>query len=138
VGDLPVVMCDGTQMGQVLQNLISNAIKDRHPDRPPVITISVVTRPVIGGPTNALPVTEITVADNGIGFGHRHRERIFEPFQRLHSSDDYEGSGIGLAICRKIINRHGGTITAGQLGVGAVFTITLPHRPVPASNGGQQ
>jgi light-regulated signal transduction histidine kinase (bacteriophytochrome) len=135
--DLPVVMCDRTQMRQVLQNLIANAIKYRHPERSPVITISASIRPSKPGPRMTLPIMEIIIADNGIGFEARHVERIFEPFQRLHSADQYEGSGIGLATCRKIINRHGGTITAaGQPGVGAVFTIALPCRPLPGANGG--
>jgi signal transduction histidine kinase len=77
---------------------------------------------------------ELKIADNGIGFDRRYRERIFEPFQRLNSTDDYEGSGIGLAICRKIIERHGGAVTAASSrGEGSVFTITLPLRPLPAS-----
>jgi two-component system, chemotaxis family, sensor kinase Cph1 len=133
--NLPVAMCDRSQMQQVFQNLISNAIKYRHPDRPPVITISVSTAPVAVAPTTCWPSMILTIGDNGIGFDERHRERIFEPFQRLHSSDAYEGSGIGLAICRKIIHRHGGIITAaGRVGEGAVFTITLPLRPLPVSN----
>ncbi|MFO1024150.1 MAG: ATP-binding protein [Acetobacteraceae bacterium] len=135
---LPVVMCDQTQLRQVLQNLISNAVKYRHPDRPPVITINAAIRPVPPGRSAVSQALEISVSDNGIGFEERHRERIFEPFQRLHSMDDYEGSGIGLAICRKIIDRHGGAITAaGRLGEGAVFTFTLPLRPLPGQNGEQ-
>ncbi len=129
---LPVVMCDPTQLRQVFQNLITNAMKYRHPDRPSQKTIRASTELVTGRPSASLPNIQITVADNGIGFENRHAERIFEPFQRLHSSDQYEGSGIGLAICRKVINRHGGTIAAaGQPGVGAIFTITLPCRPLP-------
>jgi two-component system, chemotaxis family, sensor kinase Cph1 len=132
---LPVIMCDPSQMHQVLQNIVSNALKYRHPDRPPVIEVSATTRP--GGGSQGLPrlpVMELKIADNGIGFDRRYRERIFEPFQRLNSTDDYEGSGIGLAICRKIIERHGGAVTAASSrGEGSVFTITLPLRPLPAS-----
>lgn len=136
VDPLPVVMCDDTQIRQVFQNLIANAIKYRRPDRTPVITIRASVGSVNGGRTAGIPGLEISVADNGIGFENRHAERIFEPFQRLHSPDQYEGSGIGLAICRKIINRHAGMITAaGQPGAGAVFTIILPNRPLPAPNG---
>ena len=71
----------------------------------------------------------IEIADNGIGFDDKYREQIFEPFQRLHGPDEYEGTGIGLAICRKIVQRHGGTITAtGRPGEGATFVFTLPLR----------
>jgi chemotaxis family two-component system sensor kinase Cph1 len=130
---LPVVMCDAAQMRQVLQNVIANALKYRHRDRKPVIRITATTRGDGEAlPRAALPVLEINIADNGLGFENRHRERIFEPFQRLHSSDDYPGSGIGLAICRKVVERHGGAITAaGVSGQGSVFTILLPLRPLP-------
>jgi light-regulated signal transduction histidine kinase (bacteriophytochrome) len=132
-GPLPVIMCDHTQMRQVLQNLISNALKYRHPDRAPSITIEAVVCPVRGGSRLAeLPYLEIRVGDNGLGFADRHRSRIFEPFQRLHSADTYEGSGIGLAICRKILDRHGGTITAtSEIGVGSWFIVTIPMRLIP-------
>jgi light-regulated signal transduction histidine kinase (bacteriophytochrome) len=136
--NLPVVMCDQTQLRQVFQNLISNALKYRHPDRPTVVHITAAIRPVASGRSAVSQALEISMSDNGIGFEERHRERIFEPFQRLHSMDDYEGSGIGLAICRKIINRHGGAITAaGHPGEGAVFTFTLPLRPLPGLKGEQ-
>ena len=132
---LPVIMCDPSQIHQVLQNIISNALKYRHPDRPPVVKISATTRPGGGSPgLLGLPILELKIADNGIGFDEYYRERIFDPFQRLNSTDDYEGSGIGLAICRKIIDRHGGTVTsASRPGEGSVFTISLPLRPLPES-----
>jgi light-regulated signal transduction histidine kinase (bacteriophytochrome) len=129
-GALPVLVCDRTQMQQVLQNLVSNALKYRHPDRKPVIIVAAEA----GAPTNGitpqgLPALRLTVADNGIGFDDQHCELIFEPFQRLNSSDMYEGSGLGLSICRKIIERHGGTITArGRPGEGCVFEIIIPMR----------
>ncbi len=134
VGALPVVMCDAAQMRQVLQNLISNALKYRHRDRAPVIRITGTIRASdAGAPRAALPVLDIGVADNGIGFEERHSEQIFEPFQRLHSADAYPGSGIGLAICRKVVERHGGAIRASSVpGQGSVFTISLPLRPLPA------
>jgi light-regulated signal transduction histidine kinase (bacteriophytochrome) len=124
---LPTLLCDPTQMRQVLQNLISNALKYRHADRPPHVRISVDT-------SNAdrldHPILKLVVADNGIGFEEPHSQRIFEPFERLHSNDIYEGSGLGLAICRKIIDRHGGSISAeSRFGEGSVFSITLPVRP---------
>ena len=129
---LPVIMCDHTQMRQVLQNLIANALKYRHPDRKPNVKVAVQLLPEHGRPeTMRLPVLELTVSDNGIGFDEKHRARIFEPFQRLHSADDYEGSGIGLAICRKIIDRHGGTISAAsRIGEGSKFIIRIPLRPL--------
>jgi two-component system, chemotaxis family, sensor kinase Cph1 len=132
---LPVIMCDPSQIHQVLQNIISNALKYRHPDRSPEVKISATTRPGGGSLGLAsLPILELKIADNGIGFDERYRERIFEPFQRLNIADDYEGSGIGLAICRKIIDRHGGTVTGtSRPGEGSVFTITLPLRPLPES-----
>jgi signal transduction histidine kinase len=72
---------------------------------------------------------EITVEDQGIGFEKKYLDRIFAPFQRLHGRGEYEGSGIGLAICRKIVERHGGTITAlSTPGQGASFIVTLPYR----------
>jgi light-regulated signal transduction histidine kinase (bacteriophytochrome) len=75
----------------------------------------------------------VTVRDNGIGFDEKYRDRIFQVFQRLHGRDEYEGTGVGLAICRKIAERHGGTITAhGREGEGATFVVTLPVRqPIP-------
>lgn len=129
---LPVVVCDGIQMRQVLQNLMSNALKYRHPDRQPIITINARAGPPAGeAGLAALPVLEIGFEDNGIGFENHHNERIFEPFQRLHSSDLYEGSGIGLAICRKVLARHDGSISAeGRPGQGAIFILSLPIRPL--------
>jgi light-regulated signal transduction histidine kinase (bacteriophytochrome) len=136
---LPVIMCDGLQLRQVMQNIVANSLKYRHPDRVPRIRISAIMHPApFGAVSYHLPVLELQFADNGIGFEERHRERIFEPFQRLHSHDDYEGSGIGLAICRKIVSRHGGSITAiGRPGEGAVFTIMLPLRPLAQPQGEQ-
>jgi light-regulated signal transduction histidine kinase (bacteriophytochrome) len=130
---LPSIVCDATQMRQVLQNLIANALKYRHPDRAPVIRISAETLPAPQtSNSTGLPVTVLRFEDNGIGFEDRHRERIFEAFERLHSTDEYEGSGLGLAICRRVLDRHGGVITAnGRPGEGATFVVTLPGRPAP-------
>ncbi|RAI43545.1 ATP-binding protein [Rhodoplanes roseus] len=127
---LPTVMCDRNQMRQVLQNLLSNALKYRHAARACDIRIY-APRPVdrehrdSGGD----PLVRICVADNGIGFDPKYAEQVFEPFQRLHGPDEYEGSGIGLAICRKIIQRHGGTVgveTAPDQGATFWFTVPLP------------
>lgn len=137
-GWLPVVMCDRTQMRQVLQNVLANAVKYRQPDRPPLIRFSAVVTGAAGSvaagsvPAPAMPLLELSIADNGIGLDERYREQIFEPFQRLHSADEYEGSGIGLAICRKIVERHRGTISVtSRPGHGSVFKIVLPMRPLP-------
>ena len=136
---LPEVLCDRSQIRQLLQNLVSNALKYRHPDRPPVIAVRVVDLP--GVAPQSWPdatgqhergaehrrLVRIGITDNGIGFDDKYREQIFEPFQRLHGPDEYEGTGIGLAICRKIVQRHGGTIHAiGRAGEGATFVFTLP------------
>ena len=124
---LPTVMCDRIQIQRVFQNVISNALKYCPAERSPIINIGSTVGPAPDGPGATL--IEINVTDNGIGFEERHAERIFEPFQRLHSSDDFEGSGIGLAICRKIMDRHGGSIRAtSRPGQGSVFSFTLPMR----------
>ncbi|MEI6519660.1 MAG: ATP-binding protein [bacterium] len=118
-GNLPVVFADKIQMRQLFQNLIGNALKFIHPQIPPEI--------VIDSHEDDSGNVVITVKDNGIGFNIRYLEKIFLPFQRLHLKDEYPGSGIGLAICRKITHRHGGEITAeSEPDQGAVFIITLP------------
>lgn len=121
---LPVVNADPLQMRQLFQNLISNALKFSRKGEPPLIKIS--CRPVsING--NGKTRHEITIEDNGIGFDEQYAERIFGVFQRLHDRNEFEGSGIGLSICRKIVMRHGGDITAKSTpGQGARFIFTLP------------
>jgi signal transduction histidine kinase len=115
---LPPAQGDPTQMRQLFQNLIGNALKYHREGVPPVIRI---------GPQTHDGATAIMVADNGIGFAQADADRIFEVFQRLHGRSEYEGTGIGLAICRKIVERHGGTISAeGRPGEGATFVITFP------------
>ncbi len=124
VGALPAIEADPTQMRQLLQNLIANALKFRAPDRPSRVDI---TAQVVQGNGAEWCVMEVT--DNGIGFDNRFRERIFAPFQRLHGRSAYEGTGMGLAIVRKIVERHGGAIEAdGTPDVGARFTVHLPVR----------
>ncbi len=127
VGELPAVVGDPTQLWQVLQNLLANALKFRRPDAPAVITIAANRTP------NAW---RISVADNGIGVGAADRERIFGPFQRLHVPADRPGSGLGLSICRKIIERHGGRIwvEAAPSG-GSRFCFTLTPDPVVPDPG---
>jgi signal transduction histidine kinase len=135
VKGLPEIDADPMQMRQLLQNLIGNALKFHRPDRLPVIRIA-GTRlaPVEAQERGYSPheyLYEITVEDNGVGFDPQHAGRMFQVFQRLHSRKEFEGTGVGLAICRKIAERHGGQITAqSQVGHGAKFTITLPLRQV--------
>lgn len=121
LGPLPRIHGDSVQMRQVFQNLIGNALKFHRPGEPPVVRVSADDR---GG------TVEIRVEDNGIGFDCKHADRLFMPFQRLHSRAQYEGTGIGLTICQKIVERHGGTIRAESTpGVGSRFLVTLPiHR----------
>ena len=124
--ELPVVECEAMQMRQLLQNLIGNALKFRKPGVLPIIRISseiVETSEDHAG----IPHVRLTIEDNGIGFDNQFKDQIFTIFQRLHSRNEYEGTGIGLATVRKIVERHGGTINAdGQLNVGAKFYVTLP------------
>ncbi|MEL6408157.1 MAG: ATP-binding protein [Chloroflexota bacterium] len=122
VSELPIIEADKTQMRQLFQNLITNAIKFAREDIPP----SVVIESQLHTSTAILEV-EISVSDNGIGFEPRYAERIFSVFQRLHGRGEYEGTGVGLALCRKIVERHNGTIIArGKPNEGATFVITLP------------
>jgi PAS domain S-box-containing protein len=131
VDDLPTIEADPMQMRQLLQNLVGNAIKFARPDAPPRVRIFAETPadPATGtDETNGRRFT-LYVADNGIGFEEKYLDRIFTVFQRLHGRGVYEGTGIGLAICRKIVERHGGTITAhSQPGEGSTFIVTLPLR----------
>lgn len=125
IEDLPKFDADPTQMRQVMQNLIGNALKFHRPGEAPFIRIFGVVSDA-GIPED---FCRFAVEDNGIGFEEKYADRIFTVFQRLHGRSEYEGSGIGLAICRKIIERHGGTITAQSAqDKGATFVITLPLR----------
>jgi len=122
MSDLPTLSADPTQLRQVFQNLLANAIKFQTADNKPRIVIA--SEPAMIG---SRPAFCITVSDNGIGFEQHHAERIFAPFQRLHGRSEYGGSGIGLAIVRRIVERHGGNITAHSApGQGATFRILLP------------
>lgn len=131
VDPLSNIEADKVQIRQLFQNLISNAIKFRAKDRPCIIRISgrmLDTLPSIPQVDTAVtPLYELVVADNGIGFENKYADRILGIFQRLHGRLEYEGTGIGLAICQKIVTRHHGTIAAhGTPDQGATFTITLP------------
>jgi two-component system sensor kinase FixL len=135
VGPLPTIAADASQMHQLLQNLIGNALKYRRPEEPPVVRVS-SSYPSASDPvaseTSAERMCQIKVEDNGIGFDEKYLDRIFSPFQRLHGRGRYEGSGIGLSICRRIVERHGGTITARSVpGQGSTFIINLPMRQRP-------
>lgn len=132
IGALPEIDADPTQMRQLFQNLIGNAIKFHRAGVPPVVEVSgAPADPGPPAPDGSAPVPSyrFTVRDNGIGFDVKYRDRIFDVFQRLHGRDEYEGTGVGLAICRKIAARHGGTITAeSRVGEGTTFVVVLPAR----------
>jgi signal transduction histidine kinase len=131
VGELPVIDADPLQMRQLFQNLIGNALKFHKEGKPPVVkTYSQIVKPSaaeIDSGGSPQEVCQIYVQDNGIGFDEKYLSRIFILFQRLHGRSAYEGTGIGLAICRKIVDRHGGSITARSApGQGSTFIVTLP------------
>ena len=131
---LPTIEADPMQMRQLLQNLISNSLKYYRRGVPPVVRIysqELDARSPESMDESALArqLCQILVVDNGIGFDEKYLDRIFTVFQRLHKRGEYEGTGVGLAICRKIVNRHSGTITArSSPGQGATFVVTLPVR----------
>jgi PAS domain S-box-containing protein len=124
---LPVVMADATQLMQLLQNLIANAIKFRGPRRPAVhVGARPVGFPPVDGRAPHSPEWMFSVEDNGIGIEPAYYERIFVIFQRLHTRDEYPGTGLGLALCKKIVERHGGRIwVESTLGRGSKFFFTL-------------
>jgi signal transduction histidine kinase len=128
VEDLPVIQADKSQMQQLFLNLLSNAVKFRRPDVSPHIKISYQHEDIFSEDHNAnLSFQVITIEDNGIGFSQDYADKIFVPFQRLHGRSQYKGTGIGLSVCRRIVERHGGTITAqSKDGEGATFIIKLP------------
>ena len=133
VGKLPTIQAEPLQIRQLLQNLIANALKFHRPDEPPLVKIEArYVLPASSGRAKSLAEEKcrITVEDNGIGFDPQYAERIFGIFQRLHPRDVYEGTGIGLAICRRIVEFHGGRISASSTpGKGSVFEVLLPVAP---------
>jgi len=139
VGHLPVIESSPHQMEQLFQNILSNSLKYRSEEKP-VIRVSANH---VKDPESKKTVTggqwvRILVEDNGIGFDEKYLDRIFQPFQRLHNRSQYEGTGMGLAICRKIVERHDGTITAKSTpGKGSTFIITLPVRQSGEKTGGE-
>ncbi len=119
MGEFITIDADGMQIHQVFQNLIGNALKFHLPDVHPVIEVSATAI--------ADNICEIRVKDNGIGFDEKYLDRIFTVFERLHGDTEYEGTGMGLAIVYKIVERHGGSVTAhSRPGEGATFIVTLP------------
>jgi two-component system sensor kinase FixL len=128
IGELGTIDADGVQMRQLLQNLIGNALKFRRPGVPPHVKITGAPAPAGGeGPARI----EIRVEDNGIGIDPKYADRIFTVFERLNPRERYEGTGIGLAICKKIAELHGGGIVVrSEPGRGSTFVVTLPVRQV--------
>jgi len=127
IGTLPTIDADPVHMRQLIQNLMGNALKFHAPGAKPEVKISGrIIEPVSAADDE---LCELTVQDNGIGFDEKYLDRIFAVFQRLHGRQEYEGTGIGLAVCRRITDRHNGNITArSKPGEGATFIVTLPVR----------
>ena len=136
IGELPTVEADPTQVRQLLQNLIGNGLKFHRPDVPPRVVVRGTVEPVSPElqqsgrlDVSCSELCRLTVADNGIGFEESHADRIFTPFKRLHGRGEYEGTGMGLAICQRIVERHGGDISVESTpGEGTTFTVLLPVR----------
>ena len=129
VGDLPTVQADPIQLRQVFQNLIGNAVKFSG-DAPPEVAITAARTAAARTDGGAAPGWRFAVSDNGIGIAAEHAERIFQIFQRLHTRDEYEGTGIGLAMCKKIVERHAGRIwLESEPGDGTTFLFTIPDHP---------
>ena len=133
VDDLPTVLGDAAQLSQLFQNLISNALKFHQPGVAPQIYVRSQQvafeelPPTINPTRRVLFYHRIAIIDNGIGFEEKYLDRIFQVFQRLHGKNHFSGTGIGLAICEKVVANHGGAITASsQPDQGATFFIYLP------------
>lgn len=129
VSHLPTVASDPIQMRQLLQNLLGNALKFHRRGESPIVRVSaeLLDAPDTASGEGSGRACQLSVSDNGIGFDEKYLDRVFTIFQRLHGRGDYEGTGIGLAICRKIVERHSGTITARSTpGQGTTFIVTLP------------
>lgn len=133
IADMPTIDADATQMRQLFLNLIGNGLKFHKAEEAPVVRVSAELCGRDGGPIDGADPQDqwcrIAIADNGIGFDEKYTHRIFSMFQRLHGRNEYEGTGIGLATCRKIVERHGGSITAKTApGMGATFIVLVPAR----------
>lgn len=129
VGDLPVIHGDTLQIRQLLQNLIGNALKFHKQGVAPIIHISgmIIQNRRHTGPRKRGNLCQIEIQDRGIGISAEHLDKIFGMFKRLHRKDEYEGAGIGLAVCQRIVDQCGGAISVRSiLGEGSTFTVTLP------------
>ncbi len=128
--NLPTIDGDPVQMRQLFTNIVGNSLKYKKDDLSPLVKVSArIKKPGQNQPGQKQCI--LTVEDNGIGFDQKYSEKIFTIFQRLHGRNEYEGTGIGLALCSKIVKRHGGTISADAIpGEGATFTIKLPLKQI--------
>jgi light-regulated signal transduction histidine kinase (bacteriophytochrome) len=127
LSDLPVIEADAMQMRRLLLNLMGNALKFHREDTPPVVRVSATNLDE--------DWLELRVADNGVGISPNRQAGLFQPFGRAHGRSEFEGTGMGLAICRKIIERHAGRLTArSRPGEGATFIIHLPEKLAPKEN----
>jgi signal transduction histidine kinase len=133
VDPLPLLPASTVLMGPLFSNLISNALKYTRKNEPPRVRIRYDEAPPVAAAPGKEPETRygrIYIEDNGIGFDQKYAEQIFDMFRRLHSSAEYEGTGIGLALCKKIVDMHRGFISAiGRPGEGAIFIVSLPLHP---------
>jgi len=126
---LPAIEANPLQMRQLFQNIIGNSLKYHHQKRSPIISIKRIASPDHPSKQNHI---RFSIEDNGIGFEKEYQHVIFDIFQRLHTRKQFQGTGIGLSICKKIIERHHGTIRAkGIAGQGATFFISLPLQQNP-------
>ena len=124
-GDLPRVVGNKTQLYQLFQNLVNNGLKYQNPESTARVNISVADHG---------PEWKFSIQDNGIGMAEKHLGKIFDIFQRLHRRSEYAGTGIGLSICKKIVERHGGKIWVdSQAGEGSIFSLTLPKPYSPTT-----
>jgi signal transduction histidine kinase len=127
IGNLPIIRASRVQMRQLFSNLISNAVKYSKPDIAPLIQISQIEKFKFEMPEQSSKFVKIEIKDNGIGMEESHLNKIFTIFQRLHAKNEYSGNGIGLAICKKIMENHSGDITVqSQLHEGTIFNLYFP------------
>jgi signal transduction histidine kinase len=132
VSELPTLRADPVQMRQLLQNLFDNGLKFHRRDEPPRVQVRSHIRPSVDFAPVPLMQPDVeccylSVEDNGIGFEEKYKDRIFAPFERLHNHSQYAGTGIGLAVCRRIVEWHGGSLTARSIpNQGTTFYIVLP------------
>lgn len=129
VGELPVIHGDALRIRQLLQNLIGNALKFHKPEMTPVIQVTamMIQDRRHTGPGKPARLCQIEIQDQGIGIPAEHLDKIFGMFKRLHRKDEFEGTGIGLAVCQRIVDQCGGSLSVrSTVGEGSIFTVTLP------------